>query len=294
MNSKSKKETMPSSLAKPPWLKVKACGNSKYLEVRALLKEHNLHTVCQEANCPNRGECFTSGTATFLIMGPNCSRNCAFCNVTNSACKPLDPTEPANVARTVELLKLKHAVITSVTRDDLPDGGADHFRLVIECLKRLELDLTIEVLTPDFQGVEADLKTVFSADPHVFNHNIETVPRLYETVRPEADYARSLKVLKFASDYNHATVKSGLMVGLGERVDELNMVFGDLCKSGVEMLTIGQYLAPSKKHHPVVNYYHPDQFKRLAEMAESAGIKSVFSGPLVRSSYHAGRQYRQQ
>jgi len=294
LNSKPGINALKPPIAKPPWLKVKAYGNKKYLEVRTLSKEHNLHTVCQEANCPNRGECFTSGTATFLIMGPNCSRNCSFCNVTHSACQPLDSTEPDNVARTVELLKLKHAVITSVTRDDLPDGGANHFRSVIKCLKRLDQDLTIEVLTPDFQGVEADIETVLSAEPDVFNHNIETVPRLYKTVRPQANYAQSLKVLKFASEYNHSIVKSGLMVGLGEQMDELDQVFIDLSKNGVVMLTIGQYLAPSLSHHPVISYYHPDQFDQLAIMAREAGIKSVFSGPLVRSSYHAGHQFRQQ
>lgn len=281
-------------LEKPPWLKVRACGSGKYLELQALLKEHHLHTVCQEANCPNRGECFSLGTATFLIMGPNCTRNCTFCNVTHGKCSPLDHTEPKHIARAVALLGLQHAVITSVTRDDLTDGGAGHFVRVIEAVRALPREITIEVLTPDFKGAEKDILTVLRAGPDVFNHNVETVPRLYKAVRPQADFERSLKVLKMARDYRHATVKSGLMVGLGETADELREVFIALKEAGVKMLTIGQYLAPSPRHHPVVRYYPPDAFTALAEEARRCGIASVFAAPLVRSSYQAGRQYRSQ
>jgi len=278
--------------AKPPWLKVRACGNSKYLEVQSLLQEHKLHTVCQEANCPNRGECFSSGTATFLILGPNCTRSCTFCNVTGGPVSCVDRDEPYHVARTVDILKLKYAVITSVTRDDLPDGGAAQFASVIKAIRELPANVQIEVLTPDFEGRYKDIKTVLDAGPDVFNHNVETVPRLYDEVRPEADYGRSLDVLKFASDDNRASVKSGVMVGLGEEIDELEAVFDDLQKSGVQFLTIGQYLAPSGNHHPVVKYYHPDEFELLAVKARRIGIKHVYSAPLVRSSYHAREQYQ--
>ncbi|MEW5923769.1 MAG: lipoyl synthase [Candidatus Zixiibacteriota bacterium] len=278
---------------KPPWLKVRACGNHKYLEVQSLLKEHNLHTVCQEANCPNRGECFSSGTATFLIMGPNCTRNCSFCNVTPGHAAPLDEQEPARAARTVEILGIKHAVITSVTRDDLPDGGAQHFGKVIQAIRALKKEISIEVLTPDFRGVFDHVRTVLDARPDIFNHNVETVPSLYRTVRPGAVYNRSLDVLKFAANDGRAAVKSGLMVGLGETIEELHDVFADLYDAGVTFLTIGQYLSPSKNHHPVVRYYHPSEFEELAAKAREIGIKSVFSGPLVRSSYHAREQYQQ-
>lgn len=282
------------SNGKPPWLKVRACGNHKYLEVQSLLKEHNLHTVCQEANCPNRGECFSSGTATFLIMGPNCTRNCSFCNVTPGQAAPIEDEEPARVARTVELLGISHAVITSVTRDDLPDGGAGQFTKVIRAIRELKRDISIEVLTPDFKGIFDHIGLVLDARPDIFNHNVETVPRLYRTVRPGAGYKRSLEVLRYAADDARAAVKSGLMVGLGETVAELQEVFADLHTAGVAFLTIGQYLSPSKKHHPVIRYYHPSEFEALASKAREKGIKSVFSGPLVRSSYHAGEQYRQQ
>ncbi|PKK83425.1 MAG: lipoyl synthase [candidate division Zixibacteria bacterium HGW-Zixibacteria-1] len=282
------------SNGKPPWLKVRACGNHKYLEVQSLLKEHNLHTVCQEANCPNRGECFSSGTATFLIMGPNCTRNCSFCNVTPGQAAPIEDEEPARVARTVEILGISHAVITSVTRDDLPDGGAGQFAKVIRAIRELKRDISIEVLTPDFKGIFDQVGIVLDAGPDIFNHNVETVPRLYRTVRPGAVYRRSLEVLRYAADDARAAVKSGLMVGLGETEAELLEVFADLHTAGVAFLTIGQYLSPSKKHHPVIRYYHPSEFEALASKARETGIKSVFSGPLVRSSYHAGEQYRQQ
>jgi lipoic acid synthetase len=276
---------------KPAWLKVRACGSARYIEVQALLKQHNLHTVCQEANCPNRGDCFSRGTATFLIMGPNCTRNCRFCNVTFGRAMPLDKDEPANIARAVEILGLKYVVITSVTRDDLPDGGAMHFSNVISAIRDSRRDVKIEVLTPDFQSDKEALKTVFTAGPDIFNHNIETIPRLYSQIRPAADYRRSLAVLRMAADFGGMAVKSGIMVGLGESVDELSEVFDDLQMAGIELLTIGQYLAPSKNHYPVKKYYSPEEFERLAEIARHCRIKSVFSGPLVRSSYHADEQY---
>jgi lipoyl synthase len=279
------------SLTRPEWLRVKAPGDKRYLEVRALLQKHHLHTVCQEANCPNRGECFSSGTATFLILGPNCTRNCRFCNITNGPVSPPDNSELDNVARTVELLGLKHAVITSVTRDDLPDGGAAQFAGVIRAIQGLGKKVTIEVLTPDFKGSIDSITTVLEAGPDVFNHNVETVPRLYQAVRPEADYDMSLGVLKTAADTQKVMTKSGLMVGLGETEEELVQVFADLSEAGVDFLTIGQYLPPSRGHYPVVKYYHPSEFKSLAEQAKGAGIGSVFSAPLVRSSYHAGEHY---
>ncbi len=279
------------TLTRPEWLRVKAPGDKKYLEVRALLQRHNLHTVCQEANCPNRGECFSSGTATFLILGPNCTRNCRFCNITNGPVLPPDNSEPDNVARTVELLGLKHAVITSVTRDDLPDGGAAQFAGVIRAIQSLGRNVTIEVLTPDFKGDIDSITTVLEAGPDVFNHNVETVPRLYPAVRPEADYDLSLSVLKTAANTQKVMTKSGLMVGLGETEEELAQVFADLSEAGVDFLTIGQYLPPSRGHYPIVRYYHPSEFEALAERAQEAGIGSVFSAPLVRSSYHAGEHY---
>ncbi len=278
-------------ISKPEWLKVRACGGEKYLEVLSLIKDNSLHTVCQEANCPNRGECFSSGTATFLILGPNCTRNCAFCNISPGKTAPVDVDEPERVARAVEILKLEHAVVTSVTRDDLPDGGAGQFAEVIRAIRRRCHKTTIEVLTPDFRGVKESILTVLEASPDVYNHNVETVPGLYRTVRPAADYKRSLDLLQTVANQN-AVVKSGLMVGLGETEEEMIAVFEDLGRVGVELLTIGQYLSPSANHHPVVRYYSPSEFSRLAELAERSGIKSVFAGPLVRSSYHAGEKFR--
>ncbi len=273
-------------IAKPDWLKVKACGDKRYLETLSLIKNNRLETVCQQANCPNRGECFSSGTATFLILGNICTRNCSFCNISPGRTKPVDENEPNRVAGAVAILNLEHAVITSVTRDDLSDGGAKQFVKVIEAIRGLNKKITIEILTPDFGGIKKNILKVLNAKPDVYNHNIETVPRLYQTVRPKANYAQSLGFLEMISKGNVA-VKSGLMVGLGEMVDELNSVFVDMSNAGVEYLTIGQYLAPSQKHHPVVKYYEPSEFDSLAESARRAGIRSVFSAPLVRSSYHA-------
>ncbi|HHI02794.1 MAG TPA: lipoyl synthase [candidate division Zixibacteria bacterium] len=273
-------------IRKPGWLKVKTCGDKRYLETMSLIRNNRLETVCQQANCPNRGECFSSGTATFLILGNICTRNCSFCNITTGRPRPVDDDEPNRVAGAVKILNLEHAVITSVTRDDLTDGGAEQFVRVIDSIRRLNNKVTIEVLTPDFRGSRENILKVLKAEPDVYNHNIETVPRLYPAVRPAADYRQSLRLLKLISNGKTA-VKSGIMVGLGETVDELNSVFVDMNEAGVEYLTIGQYLAPSQKHHPIIKYYEPSEFDNLAESARRAGIRSVFSAPLVRSSYHA-------
>ncbi len=280
-------------ISKPDWLKVKACGDQKYLKTLALINDNQLETVCRQANCPNRAECFSSGTATFLILGKICTRSCRFCNITTGKPTPVDDDEPNRVARAVKIMQLRHAVITSVNRDELPDGGARQFVKVIEAIRRLEKSITIEVLTPDLRGVEENIIMVLDAEPEVFNHNIETVPRLYQSVRPAANYNQSLDLLNLISG-GRVAVKSGIMVGLGETVNELKNVFADLSIHGVEYLTIGQYLAPTREHHPVMKYYSPSEFDTLADAARQAGIKSVFSGPLVRSSYHAGEAFHDQ
>ncbi|MBD3402801.1 lipoyl synthase [candidate division GN15 bacterium] len=272
---------------KPPWLKVRAFGGQGFSEISGLLRERGLFTVCQEANCPNRGECYNRGTATFLIMGPLCTRNCRFCNVHPGQPQALNPEEPRLVADAVARMQLRHAVVTSVTRDDLPDGGARHFAETIEAIRKQRPDCTIEVLTPDFKDAPEALGIVMAAGPDIFNHNVETVPRLYREVRPGADYQRSLELLERAGREYSVRTKSGLMVGLGETMDELVAVFTDLAEHGVTLLTVGQYLSPSKEHLPVDRYVPPEEFDVLAERARSAGIPHVFAGPLVRSSYLA-------
>ncbi len=274
---------------KPAWLKVRAFGGTEFNRVSGLLNDLHLNTVCQEANCPNRGECFNRGTAVFLLMGPVCTRNCGFCNVQTGRPKPLDSEEPSRVAEASRRMNLRHVVITSVTRDDLADGGAAHFAETVLAVRAALPTATIEVLTPDFRGSEDSLRTVMAARPDVFNHNVETVPRLYQRVRPSADYRQSLALLKSAGTYDHVLIKSGLMVGLGETKDELEHVFGDLAESRVSLLTIGQYLSPSSAHLPIARFVPPDEFDEYRRMAETAGIASVFSGPLVRSSYLADR-----
>ena len=274
---------------RPPWLKVTAFGGDRYHRIRSRLRGMTLHTVCEEANCPNRGECFNSGTATFLLMGPVCSRDCRFCNVSGGSPHALDPDEPHKVAQVAAELALSHVVVTSVTRDDLPDEGAGHFRETIEQIKQTLPQATIEVLTPDFHARRELLDLVLEAGPTVFNHNVETVPRLYPQVRPQADYRRSLEVLAYAAgQYPRVKTKSGLMVGLGETHSELDEVFCDLASAGVAMITIGQYLPPSRAHFPLERYYTPDEFAELKSTAEDRGIPIVVSGPLVRSSYRAG------
>lgn len=276
-------------IRRPGWLKVSPFSGERYQQIRSRLRDLTLHTVCEEANCPNRGECFNSGTATFLLMGPICTRNCRFCNIVGGRPGPVDPDEPGNVALVAAELNLDHVVVTSVTRDDLPDEGAGQFRQTVIEIRKALPKATIEILTPDFHARTELLDLVLSSQPTVFNHNVETVPRLYPTVRPKADYRRSLDVLEYAaSNYGNIRAKSGLMVGLGESIDEIEGVFSDLAGIGVEILTIGQYLAPSKKHHPIIRYYTPDEFTDLKALAENRGIPVVVSAPLVRSSYKAG------
>ncbi len=275
---------------KPQWLKIKIQDSGSRKNIEEMLKRLSLNTVCGEANCPNLMECFSCGTATFMILGKTCTRNCTFCNVSKDRPEDVDKEEPAHVALAVKELKLKHAVVTSVTRDDLEDGGASHFALTVKAIKNLTPATTIEVLIPDFKGDITALKKVADALPEVINHNIETIERLYDKVRPMASYARSLELLKRVKELNpEIKTKSGIMVGLGETKDEVLKVLKDLRTSGCELLTIGQYLAPSKAHHPVIEYIHPDIFKEYENKAYKMGFSHVASGPFVRSSYHAGQ-----
>ncbi|MBN1632039.1 MAG: lipoyl synthase [Thermoleophilia bacterium] len=272
---------------KPEWLKkpLPAAGSLRKMET--LLRDRRLHTVCESALCPNLGECFGRGTATFLIMGDVCTRGCAFCGVTSGRPGALDVEEPTNVADAVARLGLHHVVITSVTRDDLPDGGAGHYVAVMKAVRARNPEATVEVLVPDFQGHEGHVDRVLAEVPEVFNHNVETVPRLYTTVRPQADYRRSLGVLRRAADRGSSLVKSGIMVGLGETEDEVQGVLGDMVQSGVDMVTVGQYLRPSNQHVRVVEYVSPEVFVRYAAYGEALGLQ-MCSAPFVRSSYHAG------
>ncbi len=282
---------MEARLQKPDWLKVRGFAGTGYDQVAGLVKNHGLHTVCQAANCPNRGECFNRGTATFLIMGSKCTRNCSFCDIATGRPLPLNPREPVELAEMAVTLKLKHVVVTSVTRDDLPDGGASHFAETVRQLRLHLPEATVELLTPDFRRAPSAPDIIIAAAPEVFNHNVETVPRLYRSVRPGAVYQRSLDLLKYMADNSDMVTKSGLMLGLGETRDELLKVFDDLVTHRVAMLTMGQYLAPSKDHHPVIRYVPPDEFDSLGEDARRAGLQRVQSGPLVRSSYRA-EQFR--
>jgi len=276
-------------LKKPPWLKKRLPSGETLQKVHKLLRDCRLHTVCQEAHCPNLGECFSQGTATFLIMGDRCTRNCGFCAIRHDPPLPLDEGEPEKVSKAVEELGLRYAVITSVTRDDLPDGGADHFSKTIRAIRAGSPGTSIEVLIPDFQGSETALGRVVTSGPDVINHNIETVPRLYAEVRPQAVYERSLKLLDRVRMLDSRVVtKSGLMLGLGEGHKEIKGVFEDLLNAGCQILTLGQYLPPSSDHHRVARYVPPDEFSRLEKIAYEMGFISVASGPFVRSSYHAG------
>lgn len=273
---------------KPDWLRVRISAGSGYNEVRDILNKYHLNTVCDEAICPNRGKCFQAGTATFMILGKNCTRNCRFCNVTGAAPEKVDPDEPVNVALAVKDLALKYIVITSVTRDDLPDGGASHFADVVNEIRRENPETKVEVLIPDLQGNQDALQKIVDCNPDVIGHNIETVPSLYSKVRPEADYVQSLEVLSNAKKLGYkGKTKTGIMVGLGETEKEVLSVLNDLRKQDCDFLTIGQYLAPSKLHIPVVEYIHPDQFNKYAHIAYEMGFKHVASAPLVRSSYLA-------
>ncbi len=270
---------------KPAWLKRRLPKGAQYENIRALLKKGKLHTVCQEANCPNMWECFS---ATFLILGSRCTRSCGFCAVAKTPQGPPDPNEPLRVAEAAKTLNLDYVVVTSVTRDDLPDGGAAHFAATIGQLRKKLPQTQIEVLIPDFQGSEPALKTVLEAAPDILNHNIETVPRLYPVVRPQADYRQSLTLLARAARMAPTIpTKSGLMLGLGETEDELDEVFEELLSANCRLLTLGQYLQPTKNHLPVEQYVSPDIFLKLKEKAIGMGFSDVASAPLVRSSYQA-------
>ncbi len=277
----------------PSWLKRPIpCGGKKE-KVLAQLSAGRLHTVCQEAKCPNRGECFSRGTATFLIMGDVCTRNCSFCSVSTGTPVALDPEEPMRLSDVVAELGLSYVVITSVTRDDLPDGGASHFALVVSTLKNRNPSLLVEVLIPDFQGNAHSLKTVLDSRPHVLNHNVETVPRLYPRIRPQAIYKRSLELLTQTARYQPDTIiKSGFMVGLGETGDEVISLMHDLYDAGCRLVTIGQYLQPGGRQVEVVNYVEPDQFAAYARIGKQIGFDAVVSGPFVRSSYNASEAYK--
>lgn len=273
----------------PPWFKVKVQRGPNFLELKRLVSRQRLHTVCEEARCPNIWDCWNRRTATFMILGDVCSRSCGFCAVKTGRPTGLDTGEPRRVAQAVKTLGLKHAVITSVNRDELPDGGAEIFARTIAAVRRTSPDCGVEVLIPDFKGSARALETVLSAGPDILNHNMETVPRLYTLVRPQAKYGRSIEVLDRAKSAG-AVTKTGLMLGLGETLQEIQAVLSDLAAVRCDILTLGQYLQPSKDHLPVVRYYHPDEFDRLKAEALKKGFRRVESGPLVRSSYHADEQ----
>ena len=276
---------------KPEWLKVRAPGSENYHRLKGLMRTLGLHTVCEEANCPNIGECWHHGTATFMILGDTCTRSCAYCNVTHGTPKPPDALEPANVASAVHAMELAYVVITSVDRDDLEDGGASHFARTIEETRARIPSCRVEVLIPDFKGEEAPLRTVLGARPDVLNHNIETVRRLYRTARPGGRYDRALDLLRRSRAYAPGIpTKSGLMVGLGEEWQEVVATLRDLGDAGCQIVTIGQYLRPSLANAPLVRYYTPQEFAELKRIGLGFGIGHVESGPLVRSSYHAHEQ----
>ncbi len=277
---------------KPPWIRVRLQNGKRIEQVRRRLRASKLHTVCEEAACPNLPECFGSGTATFMIMGDICTRRCPFCDVAHGRPLPLNAQEPQELATTVAAMKLKYVVITSVDRDDLRDGGAGHFAACIKALRQQAPNTVIEILTPDFRGrMPAALLALTASPPDVFNHNLETVPRLYKSTRPGANYQWSLRLLaQFKEQHPDVPTKSGLMLGLGESLDEITRVMRDLRDHGCSMLTLGQYLQPSRYHLPVARYVHPDEFDRLRESGEAMGFSHVASGPMVRSSYHADQQ----
>ena len=277
---------------KPRWIRAKAPTGPNVMRIKSLLRQNNLHTVCEEASCPNLGECFGHGTATFMIMGDICTRRCPFCDVAHGRPKPLDKNEPKHLAEAIQLLNLKYVVITSVDRDDLRDGGAQHFVDCIKAVREYSPSTKIEILVPDFRGrMDVALKIMEQAPPDVFNHNLETVPRLYKKCRPGSDYEWSLQLLKrFKEMYPDIPTKSGLMLGLGETMDEVVEVMKDLRAHLGEMLTLGQYLQPSLHHLPVERFVPPEEFEQLGRMAEELGFINVASGPMVRSSYHADLQ----
>ena len=291
IRGRKKREGEVARVPKPEWLKVRAPGSENYHRLKGIMRGLGLHTVCEEANCPNIGECWHHGTATFMILGDRCTRSCGYCNVTHGTPQPPDPGEPANVASAIHALELAYVVVTSVDRDDLPDCGASHFaQTIVETRARIP-SCRLEVLIPDFKGDEAALRAVLDARPDVLNHNIETVPRLYRTARPGGRYDRALQLLDRSRKYAPAIpTKSGLRVGLGEGVDEVVQVLKDLRMAGCQIVTIGQYLRPSLANLPMVRYYAPSEFAELKRIALDLGFGHVESGPLVRSSYHAHEQ----
>jgi lipoic acid synthetase len=278
---------------KPEWLRVKLDNGKNITKVNNILNSLSLNTVCQEANCPNRLECFSKKTATFMILGNSCTRNCNFCDVIHGKPSAVDPEEPEHIASAVEKLGLKHVVITSVTRDDLEDNGAQHFANVVEAIRAVDDEVTIELLIPDLQGDRQDLATILAAKPDVLNHNVETISRLYDDVRPQANYERSLAVLENVKAIDETIVtKSGIMVGLGERKEEVIQVMKDLRAVDCDFITIGQYLPPSKDHYPLHDYVTPEMFKTYETIAYDLGFESVASGPMVRSSYNASEMIK--
>jgi len=285
-------ETTTRPQRKPPWIRAKSPADPAVSRLKGVLRENRLHTVCEEASCPNIGECFSGGTATFMIMGDICTRRCPFCDVAHGRPDPLDSEEPENLARTIQAMGLSYVVITSVDRDDLRDGGAEHFTRCISAIRKHNPATRIEVLVPDFRGrMDRALEILNRAPPDVFNHNLETVPGLYRKVRPGSDYAWSLNLLKrFKALHPDVPTKSGLMLGVGETIEEVEQVMRDLRAHDCDMLTLGQYLQPSKHHLPLVRYVHPDEFNRLGELGYEFGFTHVASGPMVRSSYHADQQ----
>jgi lipoic acid synthetase len=280
-------------LKKPEWLRVRAPGSPGYAATRAIVKEHGLVTVCEEAACPNIGECWQKSHATMMIMGDVCTRACAFCNVATGRPEPLDPTEPARVADAVAKMGLAHVVITSVDRDDLEDGGAGHFAAVVRAIRAAAPATTVEILTPDFLRKPTwAAEGVIDAKPDVFNHNLETVPRLYLSIRPGARYYHSLRLLERVKERDPTQfTKSGIMVGLGESKEEVMQVMDDMRSAGVDFITIGQYLQPTRKHAPIDRFVHPDEFRALEEIARAKGFLMVAASPLTRSSHHAGEDF---
>ncbi len=288
------KQARPDSpvLKKPDWLRVRAPGSPGYLETRDIVKGHGLVTVCEEAACPNIGECWSIKHATFMIMGEVCTRACAFCNVRTGLPEPLDPTEPMRVADATARMGLRHVVVTSVDRDDLRDGGADHFARTVSAIRQAAPDTTIEILTPDFLRKEGAAEMVIDAGPDVFNHNLETVPRLYLKVRPGARYYHSLRLLERVKERDpQQFTKSGLMVGLGEAKEEVMQVMDDMRSAGVDFITIGQYLQPTRKHAPIDRFVEPSEFEAYATIARAKGFLMVSASPLTRSSHHAGEDF---
>ncbi|MCM1003211.1 MAG: lipoyl synthase [Candidatus Gastranaerophilales bacterium] len=276
----------------PEYLKRPIIDTEKTKTVRRILKTKCLNTVCEGARCPNKSECYSHNTATFLIMGNVCTRNCRYCNISTARPEALDMDEPKHVAEAVKELGLKYAVITSVTRDDLPDGGAEHFKNCIDEIRKIS-DAKIEILTPDFRGKKEALDTIIQSHPEVFNHNIETVKTLFKTARPQGNYRTSIEVLKYIKENSDIVTKSGLMVGLGEEINEIEETLVDLKEAGVDIVTIGQYIQPSKAHLEVAKFYTLEEFEELKQLAEKIGFKNHQIGPLVRSSYHAAKCYSQ-